>query len=156
MKRILIVVIIGFVYTAVQAQMDNPLREGMPNTVKLPNGEVIYDLNGEWDAVYDSGYWAGTFNDIIKITQNDNQYVGIYLLNGDNLIGKNEEKIRGKLRGGSIYEAFFHDITDIETTNLIWAPSKAEISNDGNVIKIIRTYEFKGAKTTQAMTLKRK
>jgi hypothetical protein len=42
--------------------MDNPLKEGMPNTVKLPSGEVTYDLNGEWDAVYDSGGW-GIYND---------------------------------------------------------------------------------------------
>jgi len=55
MKRILIIVIIGFVFSTVQAQMDNPLKEGMPNTLKLPSGEVIYDLNGEWDAFYDDG-----------------------------------------------------------------------------------------------------
>lgn len=71
--------------------MDNPLRDGMPNTVKLPSGEVIYDLTGEWEAVYDTGGW-GTLNDTVKIIQNDNQFVGIYLIKGDWLVGKNEEK----------------------------------------------------------------
>ncbi len=156
MKRIVVILILGFIFSAAQAQMDNPLKSGMPNTVKLPSGEVIYDLNGEWDSVYDSGYWAGTFNDIIKITQNDNQYVGVYLLKGDNLVGKNEEKIKGKIKGNVIDEVFFNDITDIETMNLIWAPSKAEISEDGNEIKIIRRYEFKGAETIQTLSLKRK
>ncbi len=156
MKKIIVIFLIGFVFSTVQAQMDNPLKEGMPNTVKLPSGEVIYDLNGEWDAVYDSGYWAGTFNDIIKITQNDNQYVGVYLLKGDNLVSQNEEKIRGKIKGNVIDEVFFNDITDIETMNLIWAPCKAEISEDGNEIKMKRIYEFKGAETIQTLSLKRK
>jgi hypothetical protein len=35
MKRILIVLIIGFVFTTAYAQMDNPLKQGMPNTVTL-------------------------------------------------------------------------------------------------------------------------
>jgi hypothetical protein len=156
MKRIVIILIIGFVFSTVHAQMDNPLKEGMPNTVKLPSGEVIYDLNGEWDAVYNSGYWAGTFNDIIKITQKDNQYVGVYLLKGDNLVGKNEEKIKGKIKGNAIEEILIHDIGDFGTMNRTWAPSKAEISEDGNEIKIKRIYEFKGAETIQTLSLKRK
>ena len=89
MKRIVVILILGFIFSTVRAQMDNPLREGMPNTVKLPSGEVIYDLNGEWDAVYDSGGW-GMYNDIVKITQKDNQFVGVYMLKGDNLVDKNK------------------------------------------------------------------
>jgi hypothetical protein len=135
--------------------MDNPLKEGMPNTVKLPSGEVVYDLNGEWDAVYDSGGW-GTYKDIVKIIQNDNQFVGIYLLNGDNLVGKNKEKIRGKIKGNVIDEVFFNDITDMMTMKLHWAPSEAEISKDGNQIVIKRAWEEKGATTTRTLSLKRK
>ena len=55
MKKILFIAIILFLATIVNAQMNNPIKEGMPNTVKLPSGEVIYDLSGEWEAVYDSG-----------------------------------------------------------------------------------------------------
>ncbi len=90
MKNITIILLITLTFTMANAQTENPLKEGMPNTIKLTNGEVTYDLNGEWDAVYDSGYWAGNFKDIIKITQNDNQYVGVYFLKGDNLVGKNK------------------------------------------------------------------
>ena len=156
MKKIFSIAIIVLVITTVHAQMENPLKQGMPNTVTLSNGEVIYDLSGEWDAIYDSGYWAGTFNDIIKITQNDNQYVGVYLLKGDNLVGNNEEKIKGKIKSNVIDEVLFHDIIDIDTMNRGWAPSKAEISKDGNEIKIIRRYEVKGAETIQTLSLKRK
>ena len=126
MKRIVVILILGFIFSTVRAQMDNPLREGMPNTVKLPSGEVIYDLNGEWDAVYDSGGW-GMYNDIVKITQKDNQFVGVYMLKGDNLVDKNKEKIKGKIRGNMIDEVFFNDITDMMTMNLHWAPISAII-----------------------------
>ena len=51
MKRVLIILLIGFVFTSVHAQMGNPLKHGMPNTVTLSNGEVIYDLQGEWEAI---------------------------------------------------------------------------------------------------------
>jgi hypothetical protein len=155
MKRIIVILIIGFVFSTVQAQMDNPLKEGMPNTVKLPSGEVTYDLNGEWDAVYDSGGW-GIYNDIVKIIQNDNQFVGIYMLNGDNLVGKNKEKIKGKIRGNVIDEVLFNDITDMMTMNLHWAPAEAEISEDGNEIVIKRVLEEKGSSTIRTLSLKRK
>jgi hypothetical protein len=155
MKRIIVILIIGFVFSTVQAQMDNPLKEGMPNTVKLPSGEVTYDLNGEWDAVYDSGGW-GIYNDIVKIIQNDNQFVGIYMLNGDNLVGKNKEKIKGKIRGNVIDEVLFNDVTDMMTMNLHWAPAEAEISEDGNEIVIKRVLEEKGSSTIRTLSLKRK
>jgi hypothetical protein len=60
MKRILIILLIGFVFTSVYAQIDNPLKQGMPNTVTLSNGEVIYDLNGEWNSFAEPhGLWSG-------------------------------------------------------------------------------------------------
>ena len=60
MKRILIILLIGFVFTSVYAQMDNPLKQRMPNTVTMSNGEVIYDLQGEWDAFAEGyGRWSG-------------------------------------------------------------------------------------------------
>ena len=55
MKKILFIEIILFLATTVNAQTENPLKQGMPNTVTLANGEVIYDLSGEWDAIYEKG-----------------------------------------------------------------------------------------------------
>ena len=71
--------------------------------------EKGYDLNGDWNAVYDSGGY-GAYEDVVRITQKENQFVGIYLIKGDNLVGKNEEKIRGKINGNVIDEVFFNDI----------------------------------------------
>ena len=155
MKRIVVILIIGFVFSTVYAQMDNPLKEGMPNTVKLENGEVVYDLNGEWTSAYDTGGW-GTLEDIIKITQNGNQFVGIYLLNGDRLAGKNKEKIKGKIKGNVFDEVYFYDIKDHETFKAFWAPSEAKISEDGNEIVIKRVLEEKGSVTIRTLSLKRK
>ena len=47
MKKIILALIMIGVSSIANAQMDNPLKEGMPNTMKLPTGEVIYNLNGE-------------------------------------------------------------------------------------------------------------
>ena len=56
------------------------LKPGMPNTITLPNGEVVYDLNGEWDAVYDvtSTYRTDdtqSSKDIVRITQEGNKFL---------------------------------------------------------------------------------
>jgi hypothetical protein len=77
-------------------------------------------------------------------------------LKGDNLVGKNKEKIKGKIKGNLIDEVLFNDINGTETMNLIWTPSKAEISQDGNEIVIKRELIEKGALTIQTLSLKRK
>ena len=79
MKKILSIVIILFLATIVSAQTENPLKQGMPNTITLSNGEVIYDLSGKWDAIYErEGFDAQ--RDIVKITQQGNKFVGIKLI----------------------------------------------------------------------------
>jgi hypothetical protein len=155
MKKIMMVLIIIGVSTMANAQMDNPLKEGMPNTVKLASGEVVYDLNGDWISSFDTGGW-GTLEDIVKITQNDNQFVGIYLLKGDRMAGKNKEKIKGKINGNVIDEVYFYDVENSATWNPIWAPSEAKISEDGNELVIKRIWVEKGSSTTRTFSLKRK
>ena len=155
MKKIMIGLVIFVVSAMANAQMDNPLKEGMPNTVKLASGEVVYNLNGDWNSAFDTGGW-GTLEDIVKITQNDNQFVGIYLLSGDRMAGKNQEKIKGKLNGNVIDEVYFYDVKDSATWTPIWAPSEAKISEDGNEIVIKRVWEEKGASTIRTFTLIRK
>ena len=46
------------------------------------------------NALYDAGGGWGTYYDIIKIEQNKDQFIGIYLKVGDNLVGKNKEKLK--------------------------------------------------------------
>ena len=115
------------------------LKSGMPNTVTLPNGEVVYDLNGEWDAVYRlssvgfftaGGYESESMKDIVRITQEGNKFAGIKV-NGDSWVDKNQGAVQGELeknRFGKLY-AFRGMI-------LRWVPGKGEISEDGNKIVI--------------------
>ena len=72
MKKVLMILILGSIFTVAYAQMDNPLKQGMPNTVTLSNGEVIYDLNGEWAvSIEHYGTWKqfGVFPDIMELKQ---------------------------------------------------------------------------------------
>jgi len=155
MKKGIIFLLFCILSSTVYAQMDNPLKEGMPNTVKLESGDVVYDLNGEWSSLYDTGGW-GTLEDVVKITQDGNQFVGIYLLNGDRVAGKNKEKIKGKIKGNIIDEVYFYDVIDSTSFKSHWAPSEAKISEDGNEIVIKRVWAEQGASTTRTFSLKRK
>ncbi len=99
MKKVLMVLILGLVFTAANAQTDNPLKQGMPNTVTLSNGEVIYDLSGEWAVcVVHYGSWAqyGAFPDIMEIKQEGISFVGVTLL-GSPRSPKGSEKLKGEL-----------------------------------------------------------
>ena len=117
------------------------LKPGMPNTITLPNGEVVYDLNGEWDAVYDLNVLShagvettASSKDIVKITQEGNQFVGKTLI-GHTWVGKDIETVIGELeknRFRKVY-AFLYDRTERRAT---WILSKGQISEDGNKIVI--------------------
>jgi len=141
MKRILIILIIGFVLAKVQAQMNNPLQKGMPNTVTLSTGDVVYDLNGEWDAIYTSNVKykasAGDFRtsskDIVRITQEGNQFVGIKLI-GDEFVGKNQETVKGELEKNG-FRKVYTVAWDKEAYRTKWVSCKGEISQDGNKIE---------------------
>jgi hypothetical protein len=145
MKRILIILIIGFVFATVQAQMDNPLKKGMLNTVTLSTGEVVYDLRGEWDAIYDNDY-SGTNKDIVKITQEGNKFVGIKLI-GNEHKPKGSETIKGELEKNGFKSLY-------ENTADGWLPGTGKISEKCNEIVIKTPMETWGI--TLAITLTRK
>ena len=131
MKSILIIFIIGFVFGTVQAQMDNPLKQGMPNTVTLSNGEVIYDLSGEWDSFVEGyGFWSmyGTHRNIIKITQTGSSLVGVLMMDAK-WYSKGWESIRAEL-----YKNGFKKVEMV--TNLGTLDSKGQIIDNGNKILI--------------------
>jgi hypothetical protein len=131
MKRILIIFVIGFVFGTVQAQMDSPLKDGMPNTVTLSNGEVVYDLNGEWDSFVEAyGSWEmyGTHQNIIKITQTGSSLVGVLMMD-DEWYSKGWESIRATLDKNG-----FKKIEMM--TNLGTLDSKGQIIDNGNKILI--------------------
>jgi len=53
MKKLQIALIVIFVFLLVFVSCSifqpKKLKAGMPNTVTLSNGEVVYDLTGEWN-----------------------------------------------------------------------------------------------------------
>ena len=146
MKRIVIIFLICLAFAAVQAQMDNPLKKGMPNTVTLSAGDVVYDLNGEWDTVIDNAQF-GISKDVIKITQEGNKFVGIKLI-GNQWVGKGEETIKGELERDGFKSLYGYNLAHG------WTISKGEISDGGNKIVIeepIEAYNY-----TAVTTLTRK
>ena len=128
MKRILIFLVIGFVFSTAYAQMDNPLKQGMPNTVTLSNGEVIYDLSGEWDAIYDNKGYGGINKDIVQITQKGNEFVGIKLI-GNQWTPKGSETIKGILEKDG-FKSFSTKTVDG------WTFSTVKIAEKWNKIEI--------------------
>ena len=136
MKRILMALIVGLVITSAQAQTDNPLKQGMPNTV-MSNGEVIYDLNGEWDA----DDHQGTGTNIIRITQEGNNFEGILL------IGKGVICMRGELERDG-----FKLLN--RKTGEGWSASTGKIYEKCNKIVIKTPIKIMGH--TQILTLTRK
>ncbi len=125
MKRILIVLLIGFVIASAYAQTDNPLKQGMVNTVTLSNGEVVCDLNGEWDAHFDYD-WLGTSKDIYKITQKGNKFEGVRLI-GIVQVPKGVVSIKGELKRNG-----FKSLDRLSGWG--WGPNTGEISENCNKI----------------------
>jgi len=55
-------------------------EKGVKKTITLPNGDVVWDLNGEWDSLGENyGPWSlfGSFRNVVKITQTGSSFVGI-------------------------------------------------------------------------------
>ena len=97
MKSAFGILMICFVFVACGEEIEplKPLQKGMPNTKTLSTGEMVYDINGEWDAILDSGP-SGKMEDIINITQEGNKFVGI-ILNRNVYWSKGDELIKGEL-----------------------------------------------------------
>ena len=138
MKKLQIALIVIFVFLLVfvsfsisQSQDIKKLKAGMPNTVTLSNGEVVYDLNGEWNSFVEAyGPWSGfgTHRNIIKITQTGSSLVGILMMD-DMYYSKGWVSIRAELD-----KSGFKKVEVM--TNLGTLDSKGQISDDGNKILI--------------------
>jgi hypothetical protein len=93
------------------------LKPGMPNTLKLSNGEVVYDLSGEWDLITRvRGY---VFGGMLEIKQNEDRFVGT-LKSGK--YPQSGEIVKGSLKGG--------EITNLEFN----APSRGWLKSDGEIV----------------------
>jgi Protein of unknown function (DUF1566) len=69
------IVVVSFLYTA-QAQAE---EQKWKRTVTLPNGDVILDMSGEWDALiqYYGNWPGGEYEQKINITQDGSSFEGL-------------------------------------------------------------------------------
>ena len=136
MKRIIVVLIIGFVLVACGEQTEplKPLDKGMPNTVTLSNGEVVYKIDGEWNVVVKISM-RGKNENVYKISQDGNKFVGIHLKEGEYL-GKGAEAIKGEVEKNGFKSLY------VNTSTEGWIPATAKISE--NCYKIVYKAEVEG------------
>jgi hypothetical protein len=97
--------------------------QGPKHTLTLPNGDVVWDLNGEWDCYTENhGPWAtkGSSSDVVKITQSGSSFKGMSMT-----LTKGAEAVRGELDKRGIKWAQLE--SDEGTLDCI-----GKISEDGN------------------------
>jgi hypothetical protein len=121
-----VMAVVSFLYTA-QAQVK---QKGLENTISLPSGDVILDMNGEWDVLVENyGSWKefGSYPQLVRITQEGSSFKGIRMIDDPWGI-KGSLAIKGDLtRGGfNVYT-----MSNVGLTN-----SDGQVSEDGNKIVI--------------------
>ena len=117
-----------------QAQTE---EQGWKKTITLPSGEVVCDLNGEWDSLWQGrGELAGfgRYKDVVKITQKDNYFEAIQTI-GNQWNPKGSVVIRGELNKNG-FEKLLYTARGLEGTY------KAKISKDGNLIEFGPNHQF--------------
>ena len=101
--------------------------QGSKKTITLPNGEVVWDLNGEWDTFvenYGLTAAAGNYPQIIKITQTGSSFVAIRMID-DPYNPKGSRFLQGELD-----KSGFKKVQIISFMGPI--NSEGKISEDGN------------------------
>jgi hypothetical protein len=110
--------------------------QGSKKTITLPSGEVVCDLNGEWDALYENlgAYsWVGNLKDMLKITQQGGSFVGVKMI-GTAHVPKDAVSIKGELDKNGIKNVRVVLSTASPYDEI--SECKAQISEDGNKIVI--------------------
>jgi hypothetical protein len=110
----------------------SPLHgQGPKKTITLPSGEVVWDLNGEWNAFIDNyglNSFAGSYKQIEKITQTGSSFVAIRMID-DPWNRKGSQSLQGEL-----------DKSGIKKVKILNASgpveARGQISKDGNKIII--------------------
>jgi hypothetical protein len=109
--------------------------QGSKKTITLPNGEVVCDLNGEWDALYENlgGYASliGNLKDVLKITQQGGSFVGVKMI-GTAYVPKDAVSIKGELDKNGVKKVRLV----LQTSTDEGIECKGQISEDGNKIII--------------------
>ena len=110
--------------------------QGSKKTITLPSGEVVWDLNGEWDAFvenYGPSISSGSYPQIEKITQTGSSFIAIRMID-DPWNQKGSQSLQGELDKSGIKK-----VTILARSGPIEA--KGQISDDGNKIIIDDGYK---------------
>jgi hypothetical protein len=106
--------------------------QGSRKTITLPNGEVVCDLNGEWDTLVEN-YGPFTSGDkypqINKITQTGSSFVAIRMIPDPWHPEIGSQSLQGELDKNGIKKVTIFAIPGPEE-------AKGQISDDGNKIII--------------------
>jgi type 1 fimbria pilin len=104
-------------------------------TVKLPSGEEVFDISGEWDVVvehYDSWAHFGTYPQLFKITQEGTSFKGIRLKDSP---PPTTGKAGDRSMQGEVDKNGVKKIEVISARGSI-LPSNCKISENGNKMNI--------------------
>ena len=110
-------------------------KPGTLKTIKLPSGEEVYDLNGEWDALvenYGPGARFGTYSNVFRITQTGSTFSAILLKDNP---PPSEGRAGGPSLQGELEKNGFKQVELVYSTGSV-SPSKGQISEDGNKIVV--------------------
>jgi len=101
-------------------------------TITLPSGEVVCDLNGEWDALYENlgdHQWIGNIKDMLKITQKGDSFAGVKMI-GSIYVPKDAVSITGELDKNGVKKSRVVLLTAYDKA----LDCKGQIREDGNKI----------------------
>jgi len=104
------------------------LSQTQKKALTLPSGEVLCDLNSEWNATYEhygSMQWIGNIKGMLALTQQGNTFVGKTTVDSA-WSAKGTEKIQGELSKDGIKKARY------SIPNMGWVDAEGEMSEDCN------------------------
>ena len=129
MRKILIVAVscIFLLAASCATKLPELSEKGPAKTIKLKNGEVIYDLNGVWEGTIDPYTWAiSPYKQRLKITQYGRLFKGIQMWT-DDYLNAGDVRIEGELfQGGFKSVILYMGVGPMNGTG--------QISEDGNKI----------------------
>ena len=117
-----------------QAQTE---EQGWKKTITLPSGEVVCDLNGEWDMLWQGRgemQAYGQFRDVFKISQKGSSFEGIRMI-GNQANNKGSKAIEGELDKNGFKRLIYN-------AGGLSGQYKAKISKDGNMIEFEPNKDF--------------
>ena len=128
-------ILLAFVSVAIAQEAEKAWEK----TVTLPSGEVILDMNGEWD---DIGKGYGVFSpfgefspEILTITQGGNTFTAIKQI-GSKWVPKGSETIKGELDKDGFKVVYTYIGSEAMDGIFDWEECKWEISENGNKIAL--------------------